>query len=104
MAYSVSQRTQEIGVRMVMGATPGSVFRGVFSHGLRLVAAGVVVGIVAAGVLTRILKALLYQTDALDPWAFGAATLLLLVVAALATYLPARRSTRVAPVLALRAE
>jgi putative ABC transport system permease protein len=104
MAYSVAQRTQEIGVRMALGATPGSVFTLVLGHALRLVAAGVVIGLVAAGALTRLLETLLYQTEPLDPWTFGATAVILLLVAALASYVPARRGTRVAPVEALRAE
>lgn len=104
MAYSVAQRTQEIGVRMALGATPESVFRLVLGQALRLVACGVVLGVLAASVLTRLLEALLYDTPALDPWTFGVTTLVLVLVATIASYVPARRGTRIAPVEALRAE
>jgi putative ABC transport system permease protein len=104
MAYSVAQRTQEIGVRMALGATPQSVFRLVLGHALRLVAAGVVVGLAAAAVLTRLLETLLYNTSPVDPPTFAATAAVLVIVATIATYVPARRGTRVAPVEALRAE
>ncbi len=104
MAYSVAQRTQEIGVRMALGATPQSVFGLVLGHALRLVAGGVVIGLVAAAILTRLLETLLYDTDPLDPATFAATAGVLVAVAAVASYVPARRGTRVAPVEALRAE
>jgi putative ABC transport system permease protein len=104
MAYSVSQRTQEIGVRMALGATSESVFRLVLGQALRLVIVGVVVGLIAAAALTRVLATLLYETEPLDPWTFALTALLLTVVATLASYVPARRGMRVAPMEALRAE
>jgi putative ABC transport system permease protein len=104
MAYSVSQRTQEIGVRMALGATSTSIFRLVLGDALRMVLVGVVAGLVVAAELTRLLESLLYQTDARDPWTFAATALLLLIVASLASYVPARRGTRVAPIEALRTE
>lgn len=104
MAYTVGQRTREIGVRMALGATPRSVFGLVLGQAFRLVIVGVVAGVLAAGALTQFLAALLYETDALDPWTFGGTALLLLLVALLASYIPARRGMRVAPVQALRAE
>jgi ABC-type antimicrobial peptide transport system permease subunit len=104
MAYSVAQRTQEIGVRMALGATPQSVFKLVIGQALRLVLIGVVTGLLAAGGLTRLLETLLYETEPLDPVTFGATAALLIAVASLASYVPARRGTRVAPVEALRAE
>jgi putative ABC transport system permease protein len=104
MAYSVSQRTQEIGVRMALGATTDSVFRMVLGQALRLVAIGVVAGLAAAGLLTRVLESLLYNTPARDPWTFAATAAVLIVVAALASYVPARRGTRIAPIQALRVE
>ena len=102
MAYSVSQQTQEIGVRMALGATTKSVFALVLGQALRLVSIGVVAGLIAAGALTRLLETLLYQVEPLDPWTFGITAMVLLLVATLASYLPARRSTRIAPVDALR--
>jgi putative ABC transport system permease protein len=104
MAYSVAQRTQELGVRMALGATPGSVFRLVLGQSLRLVLIGVGAGLVAAAGLTRLLETLLYDTAPLDPWTFGGTALLLVSVSMLASYVPARRGTRIAPVEALRAE
>lgn len=104
MAYTVAQRTQEIGVRMALGATPQSVFRLVLGQALVLVVAGVIVGLVAAAGLTRVLSSQLYQAETFDVWTFGATALLLVLVATLASYVPARRGTRVAPVEALRAE
>jgi putative ABC transport system permease protein len=102
MAYSVRARTQEIGVRMALGASATSVFRLVLGQALRLVFVGVAVGLVAAGVLTRLLARLLYGVEPLDPWTFGVTALLLFVVATVASYVPARRGMRMAPVDALR--
>ena len=104
MAYAVSQRTQEFGVRMALGATAQSVFRLVLGKALKLVSAGVVVGLFAAAGLTRLLTTMLFETEPLDPWTFGATAVVLLLVAALASWVPARRGTRVAPIEALRAE
>jgi putative ABC transport system permease protein len=102
MAYSVRERTQEIGVRMALGATAGSVLRLVLGQALRLVAVGVAAGLVAAGALTRLLGGLLYEVEPLDPWTFAVTALVLLAVAAVASYVPARRAMRMAPVDALR--
>jgi putative ABC transport system permease protein len=104
MAYSVARRTQEIGVRMALGATPQSVFRMVLGQALRLVAAGVVIGLFAAGALTRLLETLLFETEPIDVWTFATTAIVLVAVATLASYVPARRGTRIAPVEALRAE
>jgi putative ABC transport system permease protein len=102
MAYSVRERTQEIGVRMALGASSLSVFRLVLGQGLRLVAIGIVIGLVAAALLTSLLDTLLYRVEPLDPWTFGLTTVTLLTVAAAASILPARRGMRMAPVDALR--
>jgi putative ABC transport system permease protein len=104
MAYSVSQRTQEIGVRMALGATTESVFRLVLGQALRLVAMGVAAGLVAAALLAQLLESLLYQTAPLDAWTFALTAVMLTVVATLASYVPARRGMRIAPVEALRTE
>ncbi|MGQ0732387.1 MAG: ABC transporter permease [Acidobacteriota bacterium] len=104
MAYAVSQRTQEIGVRMALGATAQSVRRLVLGQALRLVAGGVVAGLLAAVALTRVLESMLYETAPLDPATLAASAVLLVLVAALASYLPARRATRVDPLALLRAE
>jgi putative ABC transport system permease protein len=102
MAYSVRERTQEIGVRMALGATATSVCRLVLGQALRLVFIGVVLGLVAAGVLTRLLERLLYEVEPFDPWTFAVTALLLFLVAAVASYVPARRGMQMAPVDALR--
>jgi len=89
---------------MALGATPQSVFRMVLRQALTLVGIGVVIGLFAAGALTRLLQTLLFETEPVDVWTFGATALVLVAVAALASYVPARRGTRIAPVEALRAE
>lgn len=102
MAYSVRERTQEIGVRMALGASTASVLRLVLGQALRLVSIGVVVGLIAAGGLTRLIERLLYNVEPLDPWTFAGTAAVLLVVAAIASYVPARRGMKIAPVDALR--
>lgn len=104
MAYSVAQRTAEIGVRMALGASPGDVLRLVGRQGFILVGAGLVLGVAAALGLTRFLAALLYGISPSDPPTYFTLTLVLAVVGLLACWLPARRATRVDPILALRAE
>jgi putative ABC transport system permease protein len=104
MAYSVSQRTQEIGVRMALGASTESVFRLVLGQALRLVGIGVVAGLIAASALTRLLETLLYEIEPLDPWTFGVTAFVLFLVATFASYVPARRGMHIAPVDALRAK
>jgi putative ABC transport system permease protein len=102
MAFSVRERAREIGVRMALGASSSSVFRLVLGRALRLVAIGLAVGLLAASLLTQLLERLLFEIEPLDPWTFGATAALLLVVAIVASCLPARRSMRIAPVEALR--
>jgi putative ABC transport system permease protein len=102
MAYSVRQRTQEIGVRMALGASAASVLRLVLGQAVRLVAMGVAIGLVAAGLLTRLMKSLLYEVEPLDPWTFAVTAIVLLLVAIVASYLPARRGMHIEPVEALR--
>jgi putative ABC transport system permease protein len=104
MAFSVSQRTREIGVRMALGATERLVFRLVVGSALRLVAIGVAAGVALAVALSRFLETVLYETPPLDPGTFAVTTAVLVAVAVLASFVPARRGTRVAPVEALRAE
>jgi predicted permease len=104
MAYSVAQRTQEIGVRMALGATPESLFELILGQALRLVGVGVVAGLAVAAAVTRVLSTMLYETTPLDPATFAVTAIVLTVVATLASFIPARRGTRITPVEALRAE
>jgi predicted permease len=102
MSYSVSQSTRELGVRMALGANVRDVLRLVISRGLRLTIAGVLIGAAAASLLTRLMGNLLYKVSPRDPIAFGAALIILIAVALVACFLPARRATRIDPVRALR--
>jgi macrolide transport system ATP-binding/permease protein len=102
MSYSVSQATRELGMRMALGAGARDILRLVLSRGLRLTIAGIAIGGVAALLLTRLMGNLLYQVSPRDPIAFGLALIILLAVALLACFLPARRAMRVDPVQALR--
>ena len=104
VAYAVSRRTREIGIRMALGADARDVVRLVVREGMRLTVVGVAAGLVLAGALGVGLSKVLYGLGALDPVAFVGGTVLLLATAGLACYLPARRATRVNPVEALRAE
>jgi predicted permease len=104
MAYSVQQRTQEIGIRLALGAGTGSVRKMVVFQGMRLALAGVALGIGAALGLTRLMATFLFGVQAKDPAVFTAVAILLSLVSLLAVWLPARRATRIDPVIALRYE
>jgi putative ABC transport system permease protein len=104
MAYAVTQRRREIGVRMALGADRGDVLRLVLTRALRVVAAGVIVGLAGAVGVTRVLQRFLFGVAPTDPIAFTIVTLLLMAVGLMAAWLPARRATRIDPCAALRAE
>jgi putative ABC transport system permease protein len=104
MAYSVTQRTQEIGVRMALGARRADVLRLVMGFGLRLTLMGVLIGLVCSFISTHLMTSLLFEIDAANPLAFSLPAALLILVTVLAAYLPARRAASIDPMQALRAE
>jgi predicted permease len=104
MSYAVSQRTQELGVRMALGANPNNVLALVMREGLRLTAPGLVAGIAAALTAARLVSGMLFRVSAADPATFAAAAVFLGLVAAIASYLPAVHATRVDPMKALRCQ
>jgi putative ABC transport system permease protein len=104
VAYSVELRTNEIGIRLALGAQPNSVLALVLKHGFALAAAGVVFGLGASIVLTRLLTTMLFGVTATDPLTFAAIPLMLILVSLAASYIPARRATKVDPIVALRCE
>jgi putative ABC transport system permease protein len=104
ISYAVSQRTQEIGIRMALGAQSSDVLRMVIWRGIRLTLIGVAIGLAAALALTRVMKNLLFNVSATDPATFAIIVLLLVSVAFIASYIPARRATKLDPLIALRTE
>jgi putative ABC transport system permease protein len=104
MALTVAQRTRELGIRMALGAARASIFRLVLTHGISLIAVGIVIGVLGAIAVGRALMSLLYNVGALDTGAVLIAILALSAVALIACTVPARRATRVDPIIALRTE
>ena len=103
-AYYVSQRTQEIGIRIALGAQVGDVMKLVLKNGMALAVAGVVLGLAGAFALTRLMASLLFSVKPTDAVTFVTVSVCLLLTALLASYLPARRATKVDPLVALRYE
>lgn len=104
ISYGVTQRVQEVGVRMALGAQTGDVLRLIVGQGLKLVLVGIALGAVAAFATTRLISDLLYQVSATDPLTFGATSLLIMGIALLACYVPARRASSTDPIEAIRIE
>ena len=104
MSYSVQQRTQEIGIRMALGALASDVRNMVVMQGMRLAIVGVVIGVAAALAMARVIAGFLFGVQARDPGVFVGIPVLLSLVALVAVWLPARRASQVAPVIALRTE
>jgi len=102
ISYSASQRTQEIGIRMAIGAQRHDILGLILGQGVKLALLGLGAGVVFALLLTRLMASLLYNVSATDPLTFGGVAIILLVVAAIACYIPARRAMRVDPIVALR--
>jgi ABC-type antimicrobial peptide transport system permease subunit len=104
IAYHVSQRTQEIGVRMALGARAGDIIRDVLAQGGRFAVIGIAIGIVLAAGLAQLLKDLLLGVSPFDPFTYAAVASLLVAICLIASFVPARRATTVDPLVALRAE
>jgi ABC-type antimicrobial peptide transport system permease subunit len=104
IAYSVAERTRELGIRVALGADRASVVRLIVGEGLRLAAVGLAIGLVGAWLLTGTLQTLLYEVSPLDPAVLGGTALAVLAVTALASYIPARRALRIDPMTALRGD
>jgi putative ABC transport system permease protein len=104
LSFTVAQRTRELGIRMALGAAPGAVQRMVLGQGMILAITGVVLGLGGALALTRLMSSMLYGVEATDPLTYGGVAVVLIGVAGLASYLPARRATEVSPLVALQSE
>jgi predicted permease len=104
IAFSVARRTQEIGIRMALGARPGDVLRLIIGEAARMASTGIVIGVIVSLSITHLMSSMLFDVRATDPWTFVAVAAVLTAVALLASYVPARRAMRVAPEVALRYE
>ncbi len=104
IAYSVNQRTHEMGIRLALGARPGSILGMVVRQALALTAAGIAIGLGSAFALTRVMSTLLYGINATDAFTFVTTPLLLGTIAIIASYVPARRASKLDPMIALRYE
>jgi putative ABC transport system permease protein len=104
MSFAVTQRTREIGIRMALGANRRGVLRLMMAQGLRLVVIGVILGVPGGAALARVLSSMLFGLSPFDPLSYAGVTVFLVVVALLACWLPARRATKVDPMIALRYE
>jgi putative ABC transport system permease protein len=104
MTYAVAQRTNELGLRIALGAQPGNIMTLVLKQGMKLAALGVLLGLIGAVSVTRWLASLLYGVSATDPLTFAVIVLLPMIVALVACWIPARRATKVDPMVALKYE
>jgi putative ABC transport system permease protein len=104
MAYSVVQRTREIGIRMALGASQGDVLQMVLRGGAQMALIGLGIGVIGALILTQFMKSMLYEVKSQDPITFAGVCVVLAAVALFASYIPARRATKVDPMVALRYE
>jgi putative ABC transport system permease protein len=104
VSYSAAQRTHEIGIRMALGAEPGQVIGTIFRQGLTIVGIGILLGLLAAAGIAKLAGSFLVGVSAIDPLTFVSVSMLLAAIALLACYIPARRATRVDPMIALRYE
>jgi ABC-type antimicrobial peptide transport system permease subunit len=104
VSYDVTERTNEIGIRMAMGAQPGAILKLVLGQGARLAVYGIAAGLLGAAALTRLMGAMLFGVTPTDAWTFAAISILLTIVALAASYLPSRRAMALDPVTALRHE
>src|SRR5262245_22085382 len=104
ISYSVAQRTHEVGIRMALGAQTSNVLKMMLLQGITPVLIGIVIGLAGAWALTRWMQSMLFHVSTTDPWTFVLVPVLLVLIAALASYFPARRAAKVDPVIALRYE
>jgi putative ABC transport system permease protein len=104
LAFTTARRTSEIGIRMALGARPGQILRAIITNGMTPVFGGIAVGLVLSAALARVVESLLFQVRAFNPPIYTGTALVLLIVAVLACFLPARRAARLNPVEALRHE